>query len=170
VKGRYLLLIALAIVFAGMLIEGVRKSQTPAEQMLEPQAVYVDPSRLVESWGAERPTVRLQAVLPRGNPMAERCVAAMRSITDRYPLDASAEVIDMTQPGHEEAMAQRGIRTPLLAVNARTEFDIQLEGKPVHIQLTDLRRLRSLPIDHVLDAIVEQEMRKAKTAGAPGPR
>ena len=143
-------------------------TQDPAEILAPGQAAPAmpDPSEYSETWGPEGAPVMLQAYLPRGNAMAERVVTAFRKVQERRPADVRSEVVDMTHPLASTAMELRGVKAPVVGVNRKTDFQVQLGGKSKKVSLADLKQLKSLPMETILEQIVEQELKAKRSASA----
>jgi hypothetical protein len=134
----------------------------PQETSMGPESMQM----ATTAWGAEDPVVTFGAFLPRGNATAEEVVSALREVSHAYPDQVRVEVLDMTQDIVRESMSARGLRTPLLTLDGKTEFTVVLEGREEKIDLGDVARLKSLPMLDVLTQIVEQQV----LAGGPGER
>jgi hypothetical protein len=158
-----LLVLLIADVFRSAVHTAVAPEDALPAQEAEPPP---DSSSLAETWGAEGGPVELQAYLPRGQKTAELVVSAFRTVVAENPKSVRAEVIDYKLGRARLALQMRGIKVPVVAVNGKTAFTVRLKGKPVKVQLADVRRLKTLPLDEVFRQIAAQEL---KTANAKGP-
>jgi hypothetical protein len=159
-----LLGLGVILVFVAFLGAAVRIGPDAAEltetSPLPPAEPPVDPTKLSESWGASPSRVMLQAFLPRGNKTAERVVRAFRAVVAAHRESVRAEVLDMRQPAALAQLEHRGIRMPFVAVNGKTRFRVRVRGRSQDVLLQDVGQLKALPLEDVLNQIVEQQLKE----------